>query len=481
MTGSPKIWPINTDFTKAIQRPDLYLADSDLNKCQPKINSRLKRPMSWSGNFAVVYQLSKSNSSWAVKCFTSPPEMDAENRYTAISNHLSNQQLPWLVGFHYQTQEILIRSYYYPIVKMEWVEGKKIDRYISNNINNKTLLQNLFLQLEQLQQELRLIKIAHGDLQHGNILVTQSGKIKLVDYDGMYVPALRNSPPKNETGHSNYRHPNRSPKDYNEQLDDFSFDVIMLSLAATIRKPNLWNQFHTDNENFLFRKADFEKPDQSSVFSSVAQINDPDVQFLLQRLICRCKNLPLPTAPTINPQPSVVPPGNVIVPPTPGGSGVTPISPQYWPIWLTRLLVQVNKQLLILGIVSLLVLGVYLVVNLWNTQEKLSPIQTVKKFYETAPSNQNAALELTSKNFQNLATPDLKFWSSVEKVELFNTQILGRSENNVSVKLLVKYLMKDGTTKCEPTIIELVFDTTQKDWLINHNVKLLDSCPQNFQ
>ena len=33
--------------------------------------------------------------------------------------------------------------------------------------------------------------IAHGDLQHGNLLVAADGTFRLVDYDGMYVPALR--------------------------------------------------------------------------------------------------------------------------------------------------------------------------------------------------------------------------------------------------------------------------------------------------
>jgi serine/threonine protein kinase len=372
---------------------------------------------------------------------------------------------------------------------MDWVEGVKIDRYISNNINNQTLLYNLFVQLAQLQQELRLIKIAHGDLQHGNILVTQSGQIRLVDYDGMYVPALRNYPPKNETGHSNYRHPNRSPRDYNEQLDDFSFDVIMLSLAATIIQPNLWNQFHTDNENFLFRKADFEKPDRSSVFSSVAQINDPDVQFLLQRLICRCKNLPLPTVQTANTQTSQTTQSN---PQTPGNYTTVQVTPSQstggtikisrpWPIWLTRLLVQVNNQLLILGIVSLVVVGFYWLVQLGNTQDKLTPIKTVEKFYETAPSNPKAALELGSDKFKKLVALDSKFWNSVEKIELFDPQILGKSESNMSLKLFVKYFMKDGTSKCEPTIIELGLYNQESKWLINNNVKLLESCPRNLQ
>lgn len=491
MKSSHKNWPTNIDYLKAVQRPDLFLPDSDIQQCQPKINQSSKRPLSWSGNFAIVFNLYKSTSSWAVKCFTSPPAKDANNRYAAISSHLKSQRLQWLIDFDYQTKGVLVKGQYYPIVKMEWVEGERIDVYITTNLTNKLNLQNLLQNLFYLQQELCSIQTAHGDLQHGNILVTQSGQIKLVDYDGMYVPALRGKAP-NESGHRNYQHHNRSSKDYNEQVDDFSFDVIMLSLAASIIESSLWTQFHFDDENFLFRKADFEKPDQSSVFKRIAQINDPNVQFLCQRLICRCKNLPLPTVPIVNPQspvqlPSrqlqpqpVVPPVTAKIPPTPGGGGSKTIS-RPWPIWLTRLLVQVNNQLLILVIVSLLVLGFYWLVQLWNTQDKLTPIQTVEKFYETAPSNPKAASELGSDKFKKLVALDSKFWNSVEKVELFNTQSLGKSETNISLKLFVKYLMKDGTSKCEPIIVEFVFDATTNKWLINNNVKLLDSsCPLNL-
>ena len=66
----------------------------------------------------------------------------------------------------------MIDGQYYPIVKMEWVVGKKIDRYITDNLKNKQNLKRLFQQIQNLQQALRSRQIAHGDLQHGNILVT---------------------------------------------------------------------------------------------------------------------------------------------------------------------------------------------------------------------------------------------------------------------------------------------------------------------
>jgi hypothetical protein len=55
--------------------------------------------------------------------------------------------------------------------------------------------------------------IAHGDLQHGNIILVPGKKdnslmLKLIDYDGMFIPPLAGSP-KGEVGHAAYQHPER--------------------------------------------------------------------------------------------------------------------------------------------------------------------------------------------------------------------------------------------------------------------------------
>src|SRR2546430_4647189 len=58
-------------------------------------------------------------------------------------------------------------------------------------------------------------QVAHGDLQHGNILV-RGGSIQLVDYDGMWVPALKGRH-ATEIGHRAYQHPERSEQDYRSE------------------------------------------------------------------------------------------------------------------------------------------------------------------------------------------------------------------------------------------------------------------------
>ena len=279
-------WPLNIDFTIAVQNPQLCFADPELKQAKTSKNSR-GRVLLWSGNFATVYKLTKGDRSWAVRCFTRIPQSDVQQRYQLISEYLSQHQIPYLVDFEFLAEGILVKGEWYPILKMDWVEGVEIDRYIGEYIDDSQVLLRLDRQLKQLQTDLKKVGIAHGDLQHGNIMVDDAGELKLVDYDGMYVPALQGLPPQ-EVGHPNYQLPRRSPKDFSDRLDEFSFEVISLSLRALANEPNLWATFHEDNKNLIFRQNDFQEPELSPVFQAISNIPDDDTRELCDRLILRC-------------------------------------------------------------------------------------------------------------------------------------------------------------------------------------------------
>src|SRR4029077_1600735 len=79
--------------------------------------------------------------------------------------------------------------------------------------------------------------IAHGDIQNGNVMVA-GGDIKLIDYDGMFVPGMR---PGNgsETGHKHFQHPDRRVSDFGPKMDRFSFIALDLSLRAVVEDNSL--------------------------------------------------------------------------------------------------------------------------------------------------------------------------------------------------------------------------------------------------
>ncbi|QIZ38036.1 hypothetical protein [Saccharopolyspora sp. ASAGF58] len=130
---------------------------------------------------------------------------------------------------------------------------------------------------------LRKAGVAHGDLQHGNILVGSDHQVRFVDYDGMFLPALRELG-ASERGHRNYQHPDRADH-YDESIDLFATFVIDLSLEALQYEPGLWDKFHT-GENPLFSAADLVRPEESEVFAGLAEIGP--LADRLQRLRVAC-------------------------------------------------------------------------------------------------------------------------------------------------------------------------------------------------
>lgn len=278
-------WPSPGDYSTAIQNPRNCFSDPELRSGSVRVNS-YGLPVGASGNFAVVYQMEASGKLIAVRCLIRPVS-DQEQRYDALSKHLEKFFLPTLVEFSYQRMGIRVRGQCYPVVKMEWVSGKQLQKYVADNYQDSATLQRLAAQWRGVVSGLWGAHTAHGDLQHGNILVNSQGQMKLVDYDGFFLPALRNRPP-GEVGHPNYQHPQRIEKGhYEENCDAFSALVIYLSLVALSADVGLW--VFNNGENLIFLAGDFKNPGQTPVWKRLHGSPDPEVRRLtidLERL-CR--------------------------------------------------------------------------------------------------------------------------------------------------------------------------------------------------
>jgi hypothetical protein len=161
---------------------------------------------------------------------------------------------------------------------MEWVEGEPLIAYVEKNLSNPSALFSLALRLADMTNALKNAGIAHGDLQHGNVLVV-NGQFRLVDYDAMYVPGLagRTSP---EKGQRNYQHPQRSELDYDVNLDNFSSWVIYVSLIALAVEPQLWKQFRGGDDCLIFRQSDFEDPEKSALLKLLERSSDQRLRSL---------------------------------------------------------------------------------------------------------------------------------------------------------------------------------------------------------
>ena len=268
-------WPDLTEYHEAMQSPQRSLGDPELQKAQID-KDRFGMPKPATGGNAVVYKATVGQNAWAVRCFLRPISDHAE-RYAAISKHLQKNRSAHSTEFVYLADGLRIKGGTFPIVKMAWVQGQHLDRCVEGLLDKPRELAALREKFRTLVKDIEHAKFAHGDLQHGNILVT-GRDLLLIDYDGMWVPALIGRQ-ATEIGHRAYQHPKRGMTDFGPHLDRFSALVIYLSLRALEIDRKLWDTYYT-GDNLLFVREDFNEPGRSPVWGDLAALKNAEVTYL---------------------------------------------------------------------------------------------------------------------------------------------------------------------------------------------------------
>jgi hypothetical protein len=296
-------WPLSHEFNEAVQNPQVVFSDPDLKGGETVVGAT-GLPLPRSGNFADVYQVRGSDGrEWAVKCFTRPVVGLAE-RYARLSDALAKAELPFTVGFGYLAEGIRVGGVWRPVVKMEWVEGLLLNQVARENAGKPKVLTALGQMWSKLCKRLREAGIAHADIQHGNVLLVPGSRagaygLKLIDYDGMWVPALANTP-SGESGHPSYQHPARaSTRHYSPDVDRFPHLAVATALRGlAVVGPALWEKYD-NGDNLLFTEGDYKTPAASAVMKDLWNSGDPTVEALVGRLAIACGK-PIPQTPWLD-------------------------------------------------------------------------------------------------------------------------------------------------------------------------------------
>src|SRR5207237_1667816 len=287
-------WPDLTEYHEAVQHPPRAFADPGLKVVTLELD-RFGMPKPATGANAVVYKAKEPGGflsfkkTWAIRCFLRPISDHAE-RYEAISKHLGKVRLPYDVNFRFLKQGIQIRSGLFPIVKMQWADGVLLHSHIEKHLRYPAALAALRAKWVTLVRHLEAAKVVHGDLQQGNIMV-RGGSIHLVDYDGMWVPALSGRD-ATEIGHRAYQHPERSGQDYGQEIDRFSALVIYLSLAALERDASLWERFPS-GDNLVCVREDFLQVGRSAIWQQLGRIGSREIDQLAAALAAMVQQHPM--------------------------------------------------------------------------------------------------------------------------------------------------------------------------------------------
>ena len=263
--------PTPSEYQEALQAPAVAFADPELQDSTPRTNA-LGLPQPITGSFAAVFPVTtETGERYAVKCFLAE-RPDQQARYEAVAQALDAADHDAFIEFVYQPEGLSVRGEAYPLLKMEWAEGTTLNRFVEEHLDRPDLLDRLAEAWAGLMADLESMELAHGDLQHGNVLVQMvddGPRLRLVDYDTLYVPALEGRASA-EVGHRNYQHPDRTDADFGPTLDRFAGLVIYAALRACAVRPELWDEYDT-GENVLFRDADFYAPEESPLFGALAE------------------------------------------------------------------------------------------------------------------------------------------------------------------------------------------------------------------
>jgi hypothetical protein len=120
-------------------------------------------------------------------------------------------------------------------------------------------------------------------------------ELRLIDYDGMYVPPMQTGCGE-EVGHKHWQHPQRSQRDFGPNMDRFSFIVVDVSLRALIADPALHGRFNEGGETILFKANDYADPSSSEIFRILKA--KPELQSAANNLERIC-GAPISQVPTL--------------------------------------------------------------------------------------------------------------------------------------------------------------------------------------
>ena len=285
-------YPLISEYVRAIQDASNNL--DELAHLVPVLDDH-GEPYRSSGAFAVVFKMKdeQTGKCFALKCFTEEQEGRAE-AYRQIADELEFVDSSYITSVKYLDKEIFVDSSCeedeFPVLLMDWIDGETMENYIAENYQDNYTMAMLCYRFCKMAAWLRSQPFAHGDIKPDNIMVRPDGSLTLVDYDGMFVPAMKGQ--KSPTiGTKGFSHPLRTVDDFDETIDDFALASIALSLKAISLKPSLLDEYGAA-DRLLFSAEDYRELSKSKVLAALQELmNDEEVNTLLSLfLLAKTKN-----------------------------------------------------------------------------------------------------------------------------------------------------------------------------------------------
>ena len=272
LTGKSMQYPLISEYVRAIQD-----ASNNLDKLAhlvPVLDDH-GEPYRSSGAFAVVFKMKDEQTGkyYALKCFTEEQKGRAES-YRQIADELEFVDSSYITSVKYLDKEIFVDSSCeedeFPVLLMDWIDGETMENYIAENYQDNYAMAMLCYRFCKMAAWLRSQPFAHGDIKPDNIMVRPDGSLTLIDYDGMFVSAMKGQ--KSPTiGTKDFSHPLRTVDDFDETIDDFALASIALSLKAISMNSKLLDTYGA-SDRLLFSESDYRTPSSSKAISALQDL-----------------------------------------------------------------------------------------------------------------------------------------------------------------------------------------------------------------
>lgn len=252
-----------TEVEESMKDASCILDNSIRNTYQPipERRGRLLHPTP--GRFCIAFPMDAIDGSGARICYRVWKEIipDAFNRYKYIGD-VAKTNLEYFSGFRFVPKALKMKcdGRLVPGIVMDWIEGITLDKFLNGkwvDLTNRARI--AFIQdFYYMCYQLRAKGIAHGDLSCLNIMVTPANRIRLVDYDSVYVSSMGNNFYQVTGGAEGFQHPDRinSKNPLLASIDDDNFSqlIIALSLWVAFFEPSITQRY--DESNLLFLPGD---------------------------------------------------------------------------------------------------------------------------------------------------------------------------------------------------------------------------------
>jgi hypothetical protein len=265
------------------------------------------------------------------------------------------QQLAFLVPQIWVDNAITIDGQVWPFIKSRFIQAPTLGEFLADRHGEPFVNAALAKQWFEIIKVLESLRIAHGDLDITNVLVSGAYPhvtLRLVDFDSMFVPALEGRK-MYELGHEHFQAPFQLDiRHFDSKMDRFPALVVYLSLIALDEDPQLWDRCKANEDSkLLLGTRDFQDLGNSTVYNLLREKqNNWELQLCLDELassiyhartprslsevLSSTPQMRVPTAKLApqSPPPYVAPPIWLVVPDVASQPQLPPIPPMTIPI-----------------------------------------------------------------------------------------------------------------------------------------------------